>query len=355
MGFILPDIVLLKNYPAVRKHILDHYCINELIHVGRTFKDVNLDAAIIVARKENDKESRSQNLTKVVTDAQACFQGAEIGDYIPQARFESAPKYKFNVYLCGTKVSLKEKLDGQSFWLSEGLECHEGIHSGNIRHKLFTNTKMTPVDYPLIFGRDEIAPYLLNWAGKWVHYDPSIIDASKGEYAGLGRQEHFTAEKLVVRRTGDKVIAAYDDKGFFVSNNMFVLLNRKESPFSFYGFKFILALLNSKLMTAYFRLIQPRVARLFAELKIEHLGQFPIRRIDFDNPTEKKMHDDLVALVDKMLELNKRLAPIRNTPCNERGELLRDIADGDKEINNLVYKLYALAEEEKEIVESQVA
>jgi hypothetical protein len=63
------------------------------------------------------------------------------------------------------------------------------------------------------------------------------------------------------------------------------------------------------------------------------------------------MHDDLVALVEKMLELNRRLAPIRNTPCNERDELLREINRTDKEIDNLVYALYGLTEEERKIVE----
>ena len=76
----------------------------------------------------------------------------------------------------------------------------------------------------------------------------------------------------------------------------------------------------------------------------------PIRRIDFDNPTEKNTHDDLVAVVDRMLELNERLAPIRNTPCNERDELLREINRTDNEIDNLVYHLYGLTEEERRIV-----
>ena len=62
------------------------------------------------------------------------------------------------------------------------------------------------------------------------------------------------------------------------------------------------------------------------------------------------MHDDLVAQVDKMLELNKRLAPIHNTPCNERDELLREINRTDNEIDNLVYDLYGLTEEEQKIV-----
>jgi len=81
------------------------------------------------------------------------------------------------------------------------------------------------------------------------------------------------------------------------------------------------------------------------------LKRLPIHLIDFDNPAEKKMHDNLVALVDRMLELNKRLAPIRNTPCNERDELLREINRTDSEIDNLVYKLYGLTEEERRIVE----
>jgi len=76
-----------------------------------------------------------------------------------------------------------------------------------------------------------------------------------------------------------------------------------------------------------------------------------IRHLDFNNPTDNKMHDDLVALVEKTLELNKRLAPIRDTYCNERDELLREIERTDKEIDKLVYDLYGLTEEERKIVE----
>lgn len=64
------------------------------------------------------------------------------------------------------------------------------------------------------------------------------------------------------------------------------------------------------------------------------------------------MDDDLIALVDRMLELNKRLAPICNTPCNKRDELLREINRTDNEIDNLVYDLYGLAEEERKMINS---
>ena len=49
--------------------------------------------------------------------------------------------------------------------------------------------------------------------------------------------------------------------------------------------------------------------------------------------------------------MKKQIAPIRNTPCDERDELLREIERTDKEIDNLVYDLYGLTEEERKIVE----
>jgi len=54
--------------------------------------------------------------------------------------------------------------------------------------------------------------------------------------------------------------------------------------------------------------------------------------------------------VDRMLELNKHLAPIRDTYCNERDEILREINHTDNEIDNLVYDIYGLNEEERKIV-----
>jgi len=90
-----------------------------------------------------------------------------------------------------------------------------------------------------------------------------------------------------------------------------------------------------------------------AQTDIETIEQLPIRRIDFNNPAEKKMHDDLVAFVDRMLELNRRLAPIRHTYCNEHDELLKKIERTDREIDNFVYDLYGLSDEERKLVEAQ--
>jgi type I restriction-modification system DNA methylase subunit len=117
------------------------------------------------------------------------------------------------------------------------------------------------------------------------------------------------------------------------------------------SYLYILGLLNSALLDFNLKKISSPFRGGFFSYARRYIEKLPIHRIDLGNPPEKKRHDDLVALVDKMLELNKRLAPIRNTPCNERDELLREINRTDSEIDNLVYDLYGLTEGERRIVE----
>jgi len=55
-----------------------------------------------------------------------------------------------------------------------------------------------------------------------------------------------------------------------------------------------------------------------------------------------------------MLELNKRLAPVRDTYGYEREELLREIKRTGAEIDQKVYELYGLTEEERQIIEASL-
>ena len=49
---------------------------------------------------------------------------------------------------------------------------------------------------------------------------------------------------------------------------------------------------------------------------------------------------------------NKRLAPIRNTSFGERDELFREIERTDTEIDQKVYELYGLTNEEQQVIEA---
>jgi len=117
------------------------------------------------------------------------------------------------------------------------------------------------------------------------------------------------------------------------------------------NYLYILGLLNSALLDSRLKKISSPFRGGFFSYARRYLEKLPIRCTAFSDPAEKKMHDDVVAIVEKMLALNKRLAPIRNTPCNERDELHSEIERTEKELDNLVYDLYGLTEEERKIVE----
>ena len=114
--------------------------------------------------------------------------------------------------------------------------------------------------------------------------------------------------------------------------------------------KYILGLLNSSPLVYFHRLMAPPKGNNFFEVKTRVLSQLPIRKIDFTDPTDKSRHDKMVSLVQTMLDLNKALQNAK-TP-DEKTALQRQITATDNQIDQLVYELYNLTEEEIRIVEA---
>lgn len=90
----------------------------------------------------------------------------------------------------------------------------------------------------------------------------------------------------------------------------------------------------------------------YYEYKPMYLIQLPIRIIDFSDPADVTCHNQIVSLVERMLDLHKQL-PEAKTP-HEKTALQRQIETTDRQIDNLVYELYDLTEEEIKIVEEGV-
>ena len=71
--------------------------------------------------------------------------------------------------------------------------------------------------------------------------------------------------------------------------------------------------------------------------------------VDFANPTEKGRHDQMVALVRRMLDLHERLKEAKIP--QDKTALGRQIKTLDRQIDTLVYECYDLTDEEIKIVE----
>ena len=342
LGFILPDIILLKNYPQIRELILESCIITDIYYTGMAFKGVNLDSVVIILKKEKEYKKRNNNRIDIKVD--------DTIRKIEQKLFLENKDYKFNLNFDSQTLKLKRKLESKSIKLGSLLEIHEGIHSGNIREKLFIDENISKDCKKLLFRGAEINRYYKKWNGKYVNYNKNIINRNVKEYANLGRIEYFTNPKILVRRTGDKLLAMIDEDKYFASNNFFVLYEKDKLKEKL-SLKYLLAILNSSLSTWYFLTIQPRKGKLFAEIKINHLAEIPIYKIDFSDKKEKAKHDKLVKLTDKILKLNKQL---QSTPENSDkwNGIKKEIGKVDGEIDERVFELYGLGEEEIGIIEN---
>ncbi len=120
-------------------------------------------------------------------------------------------------------------------------------------------------------------------------------------------------------------------------------------PDSNVSYLYLLGLLNSTLLSTYLKTISTPFRGGYIALNRQYIEQLPIRTIDFNNPTEKAIHDKLVSLVDRMLELHKKKSSL--PPSAERDKIEREIAITDEKIDEIVYGLYGVTEDERKIIE----
>ena len=64
----------------------------------------------------------------------------------------------------------------------------------------------------------------------------------------------------------------------------------------------------------------------------------------------KPEYNKLITFADKMLSLNKRLNEFGDKKTDERARIEEEIKKTDEEIDELVYALYDITEDEKEII-----
>jgi len=118
---------------------------------------------------------------------------------------------------------------------------------------------------------------------------------------------------------------------------------------------YLLGILNSRLFWfAIGNLSIPfgvRAGQYRYRLIYQYMEKVPIRVIDFTSKADKETHGRMVVLVERNLDLHKRLSEA-NTPADKE-RLQRQIDATDQGIDRLVYDLYGLTEEEVKVVEAR--
>jgi hypothetical protein len=117
--------------------------------------------------------------------------------------------------------------------------------------------------------------------------------------------------------------------------------------------KYILGLLNSKLLDNFIRQMTNAFRGGYFAVNKQAIERLPFRPINFNEAQDKTRHNKIVSLVDQMLSLNKQL-PATKTD-HEKTAIQRQINAVDQQIDQVIYALYGLNEDEIKLVEGNVA
>jgi adenine-specific DNA-methyltransferase len=149
----------------------------------------------------------------------------------------------------------------------------------------------------------------------------------------------------MVRQTGDSIIGTLVDDKFIGRDNLHIILPSNQQ----FDIKFILGTINSHITDFYYSIMNPEKGEALAQVKKDHVENLPVPPLDFTDFKQKSLHDEIVSYVETMLSLKKQSAELPQ----EQEQLKNRIEYTDKKIDDLVYKLYGLTDEEVKIMEEE--
>ena len=345
VGVIIPNTWLLNLLAIqIRKHLFENTSIESIVHyIKKVFVKVTVDTEVVIFRKQFPQEDHFISIEIINKDN-------SIDSYkIPQFRWIKTDGKPVNIFekeafsLIANKLKLNPILD-VNYLITQGTKPFQ-VGKGKppqtkkivVEKPYVSTTQIDPTFKPLLRG-SLINKYRIIWKNDyWISFGDWLAEP---RYSA-----NFDAkEKIIIRQTGDSLIATLDKNQFIVRDNLYTIVPRNNE-----NLKYLLGLINSSLLNWFYqKIVNPEKGEALAQVKRGHIALLPIRTIVFTNPMEVEQHDRMVALVERMLELHKRDP---QTP-QEADRLQREIAATDAAIDKLVYELYGLTEEEVRIVET---
>jgi len=346
LGMIIPSAWVASHYNKILRQLLVSKTSlqNIVIAPKNTFVNATVETLILIAEK--DESRMGSFLVERWDDDKTSY-------HLNQSDIQKHKDYLFPVYSNPTIIKVVEKIKSCCQPLSEYATAVWGVKiyqkgKGNPPQrgdeseiKKYHSRERTKGTHRPLLGGKEVNRYLIDWDGMYVDYGDWLAEPRTSEW--------FIGPRILVREVTSKgIIQATIVEDDFVFSNSVDGIKLKGGKLAL---AFILGVVNSKLISFHHLNTSANAFKgAFPKVLIKDLLNIPIPIIDFNSPADKTLHDKMVSLVDRMLDLNKKLQTVKI--AHEKELLERQIKITDDQIDRLVYELYGLTEEEIRVVES---
>jgi len=328
LGFIVPDRFIVNlDYDIFRKYLLDKACIKKIIVVGEgVFEGVEMPSAIIIIEKCSSEKKRIENKVSIALQLYSKIQ------IKCQKDFMKNEGYVFNIFESSEASSITKNIEKDTVRLSSLVDNGRGVEIGRKCDAISTSHG----DVKFLIGKD-IGRYTI----KGMHY----LKLGQ-ENINYKSPDFYKGEKILIRKTGLGINAVLD-KDSYVIQVIYVL---KKKPDTNLNLKYILGILNSKLISYYyFCKFGQKERKTFPHLTQGKVLLLPIKII----PEHKQEH--IAQLVDKIQELSKQLVMFGNKKTEQQSRLEEEMHRIDNELDQYIfYEVYELSKSDVDIIESNM-
>ena len=323
------------KYLRLREIILAKNIVNLVLLPYDVFKDAYIDTLIIVSQNSPTEKTHKSEVYKYHKKEKIKTISLSSNDYqfIDQYYWQKSDDKKiiFDLKSLNLIANIRKNCKANFDYF---LDIKRGVLFDKT---LLTNTKENP-SYHRYFEGD-VYRFKINYrANHWIEFGEKMKERPKEFYWFEGKR--ILLRRLVNRK--QRMMAQCVDKTFITNKNIYSIKTKDNEI----DVKTILLLINSKLISyIYLKEVSQATKDDFPQITIKDFLSLPF-------PNKEKIvsgANDIISLVDKITLLIERTNDVK-TP-HEKIVLERQIEATDNQMDQLVYQLYGLTEEEIKIVE----
>ncbi len=332
-GYIMPISFLRNKHSiALRRYLLENTEI-ELIRsfYYPIFHGASVDTCIAIFKKTKKPTGKEVQIVKSSSEAEKTTLKVDKSIWLNHEDLHFAIDINTN------EIGLCEKIESISFKWGDIGTAYFGIQTYD--RKSYVVREKTKEFHKLVIDGKNIGRYVLELPQQFVDFRDDSIKSG-------GNPEVYQKPRIVVLQIGRWPTGTFAGPGIYTLNTIYNLYFTKSTDYNLF---YVLGIINSKLVNWYWVKQFYDHKKTFPKIKKKALLSIPIRTIDFDNPEDVAKHDRMVSLVEDMLALNKRLHETESP--STRKSIEAQIAHTDRKIDELVYDLYGLTDDEIAIVE----
>ena len=324
LGYITPDSFLLGRYfSRLRRHLLEQCTIHSLTLLdGRAFRRATVGVpTITVLQKGISSDGADETAVQV-----SRWNGleSEASHSYPQEYFSRQPYFRFRLFFDQRDQEIVEKMEMKAETLLLRGCIRTGMRGRHGQASLKSRKNNGGTWRPGLVSSGQVTAFAIQQRGDWLNVDPELL------YGGGWDEKIISGPKILLRQTGDSLVAAIDRQGLYHLNNLhsISLSDREDSV----PLEFLAGLLNSRLLNYYYHVVSLEKGRPMAQTDIETLEKLPV--VSAPGP----LVEEISAIVRKL----------------ERNGVDGEAAAGcRRRIDQAVYRLYGLEAAEIFRVESQ--